>query len=163
VSRANNEELRRTNEELCRDLQRMGERTVDDQGPLIPIRARPMPFSQSIMDTVIPASFMVPKITFTGVEDSKAHITAFHTQMMISRGTDASWERSQAQRWTGPSVSLMDTSLHLISFQHCSGRSSSSTGSPSNLFRSLLREAILGRALQRFPEPIRGTGGKAAH
>jgi len=41
------------------------------------------------MDTVIPASFMVPKITFTCVEDPEAHITAFHTQMMISGGTDA--------------------------------------------------------------------------
>jgi len=40
------------------------------------------------MDTVIPTSFMVPKITFTGVKDPEAHITAFHTQMMISGGTD---------------------------------------------------------------------------
>jgi len=48
-----------------------------------------MPFSQAIMDTIIPASFMVQKITFIGVEDSEAHITVFHTQMMISGGTDA--------------------------------------------------------------------------
>jgi len=47
------------------------------------VRARPMPFSQAIMDTVIPSSFMVSKITFTGVEDLEAHITAFHTQMII--------------------------------------------------------------------------------
>jgi len=67
----------------------MGERTTDERIPPLPIRARPMPFSQAIMDTVIPASFMGPKITFTGVEDPKAHITALHTQMMISRGTDA--------------------------------------------------------------------------
>jgi len=57
----------------------MEERTTGEQGPPIPVRARPMPFSQKIMDMVIPASFMVPKITFTGVEDPKAHITAFHT------------------------------------------------------------------------------------
>jgi len=67
----------------------MGERTTDERTPPIPIRARPMPFSQAIRDTVIPASFMGPKITFTGVEDPEAHITAFHTQMMISGGTDA--------------------------------------------------------------------------
>ena len=32
---------------------------------------------------------MGSKITFTGIEDPEAHITAFHTQMMISGGTDA--------------------------------------------------------------------------
>jgi len=48
-----------------------------------------MPFSQAIMNTVIPTNFMTPKITFTGTEDLDAHITAFHTQMMISGETDA--------------------------------------------------------------------------
>jgi len=81
ASRANNEELYKTNEELRRDLQLMGERTTDDQGPPIPVRAHTMPFSQAIMDTVIPASFMVSKITFTGVEDPKARITLFHVGM----------------------------------------------------------------------------------
>jgi len=32
---------------------------------------------------------MTPRITFAGTEDPKAHITAFHTQMMISRRTYA--------------------------------------------------------------------------
>jgi len=41
------------------------------------------------MDTVIPATFMGPKVTFIGVEDPKAHITTFHTQMMLSGGSDA--------------------------------------------------------------------------
>jgi len=41
------------------------------------------------MDTVIPANFMGPNIAFTCVEDPEAHITAFHTEMMISGGTDA--------------------------------------------------------------------------
>jgi len=80
TSRANNEELRRANEELCRDLQRMRERTTDERTPPITVRARPMPFSQEIMDTVISVSFMAPKITFIGVEDPEAHITAFHTR-----------------------------------------------------------------------------------
>jgi len=41
------------------------------------------------MNVVIPTNFMTPKITFTGIEDPEAHITAFHTQMMISDGTNA--------------------------------------------------------------------------
>jgi len=48
-----------------------------------------MTFSQAIMDVVIPTNFMTPRITFTGTEDSEAHITTFHTQMMIAGGTDA--------------------------------------------------------------------------
>jgi len=47
-----------------------------------------MPFSQVIMDTVIPATSMGPKVTFTGVEDPEAHLTAFHTQMILSGGFD---------------------------------------------------------------------------
>jgi len=38
ASRANNEELCKTNEELRRDLQRMGERTTDEQTTPIPVR-----------------------------------------------------------------------------------------------------------------------------
>jgi len=41
------------------------------------------------MNVVIPKNFMTPRITFTGTEDPEAHITTFHTQMRISRGTDA--------------------------------------------------------------------------
>jgi len=48
-----------------------------------------MPFSQEIMDTVIPTTSMGPKVTFTCVEDPKAHITAFYTQIMLSGGSDA--------------------------------------------------------------------------
>jgi len=88
ASQASNEELRKTNEELCRSLQHVGERTMDERAPPTPVRARPMLFSHAIMDTVIPATFMGPKVTFTGVEDLEAHITAFHTQMMLSRGSD---------------------------------------------------------------------------
>ena len=32
---------------------------------------------------------MGPKIAFTSVEDPQTHITTFHTQMMISGGTNA--------------------------------------------------------------------------
>jgi len=48
-----------------------------------------MPFSQAIMNAVIPTNFMTPKITFTGTEDPEARITAFHTQIMIIGGTNA--------------------------------------------------------------------------
>jgi len=48
-----------------------------------------MPFSKEIMDAVIPATFVGPKAAFTGVEDPKAHLTAFHTQMMLFGGSDA--------------------------------------------------------------------------
>jgi len=88
VSQASNKELCKTNEELYRSLQQVGKRAVDERGPPIPPRAHPMPFSQEIMDVVILATSMGPKVTFTGVEDLEAHPTAFHTQMMLSGGSD---------------------------------------------------------------------------
>jgi len=64
-----------------------------------------MPFSQAIMDVVIPMNFMMPKITFTGTEDPEANPTTFHTQMMISGGTDAMqcklFMGTFAGRWIG--------------------------------------------------------------
>jgi len=42
-----------------------------------------MPFSQVIMDAVILVTSMGLKVTFTGVEDPEAHLTTFHTQMML--------------------------------------------------------------------------------
>ena len=89
TSHASNEDLRRTNEELRRSLQQAGERAVDERAPPIPLRARPMPFSQAIMDFVIPATSMGPKVTFICVEDPEAHLTMFHTQMMFTGGSDA--------------------------------------------------------------------------
>jgi len=81
--------MRRTNEELRINLQNVEESTVDERAPPLPIKAPPMPFSPVIMDTVIPATSMGPKVTFTGVEDPEAHLIAFHTQMMLSGGFDA--------------------------------------------------------------------------
>jgi len=79
-----NEELQRANEELHRVLHNQaGEREVEDQKPAPPPREFPMPFSQEIMDAVIPTMFVGPKVTFYGTEDSEAHLTAFHTQMML--------------------------------------------------------------------------------
>jgi len=47
-----------------------------------------MPFAQAITDTAIPVSVVPVKASFTGVEDPEAHLTAFHTQMMLSGGSD---------------------------------------------------------------------------
>ena len=88
ASQADNEELCRTNEEMRRELQQAGERAVDERAPPIPLRARPMPFSQAIMDTMLSTTSLGPKVTFTSVEDLEAHLTAFHTQMMLTRRSD---------------------------------------------------------------------------
>jgi len=48
-----------------------------------------MPFAQAITDTPISASVVPVKASFTGVEDPEAHLTTFHTQMMLSGGSDA--------------------------------------------------------------------------
>ena len=83
-SQANNEELRITNEKLRRTLQTIGERTVDERVPPLPVKAPHMPFSQVITETVIPVMSMGPKVTLTGVENLEAHITTFYSQMMLS-------------------------------------------------------------------------------
>ena len=75
---------------MHRDLRNEeGEDEVDDQELAMPPREFPMPFSQAIMDVVIPATFVGPKATFTDVEDPEAHLTAFHTYMMLVGGSDA--------------------------------------------------------------------------
>ncbi|XP_068504024.1 uncharacterized protein [Phaseolus vulgaris] len=85
-----NRELHRSDEELRRDLQtRAGEREGADQEPVTPPREFPTSFSQEIVDATIPATLVGPKVTFTGTEDPEAHLTAFHTQMMLVGGSDA--------------------------------------------------------------------------
>ena len=90
ASQARNEELCRANEELCRGLRNhSGSREAEDRECFTPPREFPMPFSQSIMEAVIPHTFVGPKVTFTGIEDPEAHLIAFHTQMMLVGGSDA--------------------------------------------------------------------------
>jgi len=90
ASQARNEELNRVNEELRKALQEREERAVGDRSaPPSPPRSFPVPFSQDIMDSVVPANTVAVKASFTGVEDPKAYLTAFHTQMMLSGGSDA--------------------------------------------------------------------------
>jgi len=66
-----------------------GNRETEDCECFTPPREFPMPFSQSIMEVVIPPTFVGPKVTFTGMEDPEAHLTTFHTQMMLVSGSDA--------------------------------------------------------------------------
>ena len=63
TSRASNDELRKANEELRRSLQQLDERSTGERGPIVQLRARPKPFSQAIMDTVIPVNYITPKMT----------------------------------------------------------------------------------------------------
>jgi len=65
------------------------EREGADQEPTTPPREFPTPFSQEIVDAAIPATLVGPKVTFTGMEDPEAQLTAFHTQMMLVGGSDA--------------------------------------------------------------------------
>jgi len=66
ASQARNEELNRINEELRKALQEREERAVGDRSaPLSPPRSFPMPFSQEIMDSVLPANTVAVKASFT--------------------------------------------------------------------------------------------------
>jgi len=90
ASYARNEELCRTNEELRRGLRNhSGLREADDCECFTPPREFSTPFSQLIMEAVIPHTFVGPKVTFTGMEDPEANLTAFHMQMMLVGGSDA--------------------------------------------------------------------------
>jgi len=90
ASQARNEELNRVNEELRKALQEWEERAVGERSaPASPLRSFPMPFSQEIMDSVVPTNTVAVKASFTGVKDPEAHLTAFHTQMMLSGESDA--------------------------------------------------------------------------
>ncbi|XP_068466255.1 uncharacterized protein [Phaseolus vulgaris] len=84
ASQARNDELHRTNEEL-----RHRWRDIDEPETATPPREFSTPFSQAILETAIPNTFTGPKVTFTGIEDPEAHLTAFHTQMMMVGGSDA--------------------------------------------------------------------------
>ena len=41
------------------------------------------------MDSVVAANTVAVKASFTGVEDTEAHLMAFHTQMMLLSGSNA--------------------------------------------------------------------------
>jgi len=74
ASQARNDELDCANEEL-----RRGRRDVNEPETTSPHREFTTPFSQAILEAAIPKTFTGPKVTFTGMEDPEAHLTAFHT------------------------------------------------------------------------------------
>jgi len=123
ASQARNEELSKVTEELRQALHEQRGRTiVEEVAPSSPPHAFPMPFAHTITDTPIPASVVPVKASFTGVEDPEAHLTAFHTQMMLSGGSDAVYCKMfmstlREQRWNGLLACLQVTSPISSSFQ----------------------------------------------
>jgi len=105
------------------DPQQLRERSIGERGPTVRPRTRPRPFSQEIMDVVIPISFITPKIVFTGAEDPKAHLTTFNAQMMISGGMDVMHCKMFMGTFTGMVlqwfVGLLNS--HITSFDQFSG------------------------------------------
>ena len=90
ASHERNEELRRVNEELRRGLRNnRGQCEHDEMENHSPPREFSTPFSQEILDAVIPNTFVGPKVIFTGMEDPETHLAAFHTQMVLVGGSDA--------------------------------------------------------------------------
>jgi len=89
VSCANVEELHKTNKDLHKSLEQHEQRSAREQGLNTLLRAHPKPFSQAIMDELVPPHYIMPKIVFTRVEDPENHLTTFNAQMIISGGTNA--------------------------------------------------------------------------
>ena len=123
ASQARNEELCRANQELRRSLRNnSGLRDADERECFTPPREFSTPFSQSILEAVIPNTFVGPKVTFTGMEDPEAHFTAFHTQMMLVGGSDAVRCKLFMSTFTGMAmdwfISLPDG--HITSFAQLS-------------------------------------------
>jgi len=77
-----------------------------------------MSFSQVIMDKTLPTTSLRPKATFTGVEDPEAHLTTFHTQMMLTGESDAVYCKLLMSTYAGAAlecfVSLPDG--HITTF-----------------------------------------------
>ena len=124
ASQGRNEELDRVNEELRKALQAQKERAAEERvaSPPSPPRTFPMPFSYEIMSAVVPPGLVGVKASFTGVEDPKRHLIAFHTQMMLSGGSDAVYCKLFMSTLSGIAlewfVSLADG--HITSFQQFS-------------------------------------------
>jgi len=61
-----------------------------------------------------------PKVSFTEVEDPEAHLTTFHTQMMLIGGSDVVYCKMLMSTLTGAAlewfVSLPDE--HITNFDH---------------------------------------------
>jgi len=127
-SRARNEELHRVNEELCRGLSNnQGQREQDETELLTPPREFSTPFSQEILDAVIPNTFAGPKVIFTGMEDPEAHLTAFHMQMVLVGVSDAARCKLFMSTLTGMAMDWFISlpNGHITSFEQLSQLKSS--------------------------------------
>jgi len=132
ASQARNKELHRTNEELRRGLRNnQGQRDPDETERLTPPWEFSTPFSQEILEALVPNTFAGPKVIFTRMEDPEAHLTAFHTQMMLVGKLFMSMLTEMAMDWF---ISL--PSGHITSFPQLS---------------QLLREQYLAN---RAPPPV---------
>ncbi|XP_068476821.1 uncharacterized protein [Phaseolus vulgaris] len=123
ASRVRNEELHRINEELRRGLSNnQGQREQDETKRLTPPREFSTPFSQEILDAVIPNTFAGPKVIFTGMEDPEAHLTAFHIQMVLVGGSDAARCKLFMSTLTGMAMDWFISlpNGHITSFQQLS-------------------------------------------
>jgi len=90
VSRAANEELRKSNEDLRRNLHQRDRSSTRERGLNSSLRDSTKPFSQAIMDEPVLAHYMTPKIaSFTWVKDLENHLTTFNAQMITSRRMNA--------------------------------------------------------------------------
>ncbi|XP_068476843.1 uncharacterized protein [Phaseolus vulgaris] len=123
ASHVRNDELRRVNEELRRSLRdHQVQRENEEVEHLTPPREFSTPFSQEILDALIPNTFAGPKAIFTGIEDPKAHLTAFHTQMVLVGGSDAARCKLFMSTLTGMAMDWFISlpSGHITSFQQLS-------------------------------------------
>jgi len=122
-SRARNEELHRVNEELRRGLSNnQGQHEQDETERLSRPREFSTPFSQEILYAVIPNTFAGPKVIFTGMEDTEAHLTAFHMQMVLVGGSDAARCKLFMSTLTGIAMDWFISlpNGHITSFQQLS-------------------------------------------
>jgi len=123
ASQARNEQLYRMNEELrCGWRNHTGLRDGDEPEGSTPPREFSTLFSQPILETVIPNTFVGPKVTFTGMEDPEAHLTVFHTQMMLVGGSDAVKCKLFMSTLTGMAIDWFISLLngHITSFAQLS-------------------------------------------
>ncbi|XP_068504476.1 uncharacterized protein [Phaseolus vulgaris] len=123
ASHARSEELHRMNEELRRGLSNnQGQRDQDETERLTPPREFSTPFSQEILEAVIPNTFAGPKVIFTGMEDPEALLTAFHMQMVLVGGSDAMRCKLFMSTLTGMAMDWFISlpNGHITSFQQLS-------------------------------------------
>ena len=120
ASRAANEELRKTNNDLRRNIQQHEQHSTREQGLNLPLRDCPKPFSQAIMGELMPPHYITPKIVFTGWKTLR--IISRHSmprwlfmEEWMQFNARCSWAHSQVQPYSGSVGFLMATSPPLSS------------------------------------------------